>query len=186
MSTSKESVREQYCRSKFVAVGAQEFRRSAIRHGFKIEGYNLRPTQVMTFVDKQRNDDVTAITRLGERYFEATNAGDAERCIATMAADVIIMPPDAPSIIGVEQLRRRSQAYHAQYSAKYKLVFDEIEVFGDTAFARTTVSGMRTQRSDGSVEQLLWRNLWIVKRQVDGQWKFWRIIFNAALFPEAH
>ena len=127
------------------------------------------------------NDDVSAIKKLGEQYFEATNAGNADRCIATMAPDVIIMPPNVPSIVGTEQLRLLSGDYHAKYSAKYKLIYDEVEVVGDFGFARTTVTGTRTSKSDGTVERLVWRNLWIVKRQADGEWKFWRIIYNSAL-----
>ena len=32
-----------------------------------------------------REPDIAAIKRLGQEYFDATNAGDAERCIATMS-----------------------------------------------------------------------------------------------------
>jgi len=127
----------------------------------------------------KKEDDVTAIKKLGEEYFAATNAGDADRCIATMAPDVIIMPPNVPTIMGTEQLRQVSHDYHDRYSAKYNVVYDEVEAVGDLGFVRATVTGMRSSRSDGSVEQLVWRNLWIIKRHADGEWKFWRIIFNA-------
>lgn len=127
------------------------------------------------------DDDVKAIKKVGEEYFEATNVGDPDRCIATMAPDVIIMPPGRPSIFGKEQLRRLSHDYHTTFELKYHLVYDEVEATGDFGFARTTVTGTRTSRSDGSVEKLVWRNLWIVKRQDDGKWKFWRIMFNSAV-----
>jgi len=127
------------------------------------------------------DDDVQAIKQLGEEYFEAANLGDANRCIATMAPDVVIMPPDRPSIAGKKELRRLSHDYHAKFKLNYTLVYDEVEVMGDLAFARATATGTRTALSDGSVEKLLWRNLWILKRQADGKWKFWRIIFNSPL-----
>lgn len=66
------------------------------------------------------------------------------------------------------------------FELNYHLVYDEVEATGDLGFARTTVTGTRTSRSDGSVEKLVWRNLWIVKRQDDGKWQFWRIMFNSA------
>jgi hypothetical protein len=28
------------------------------------------------------------------------------------------------------------------------------------------------------------KNLWIFKRQADGEWKFWRIMFNSTISPE--
>lgn len=122
--------------------------------------------------------DIAAIKRLGEEYFSATNAGDTDRCIAAMAPDVIIMPPHQATIVGVQQLRPVSHEYRARFEANYKLIYDEIEVFGDLAIVRSTVTGTRRLRSGGASEHLLWRNLWVVKR-TDGQWRFWRIIFNA-------
>ena len=126
------------------------------------------------------DDDVRAIKALGEEYFAATNLGDQNRCIATMAPDVVIMPPNRRSIIGKEELRHVSREYHSKFKLNYHVVYDEVEVMGDLAFARATATGTRTALSDGSVEELLWRNFWILKRQADGKWKFWRIIFNSA------
>ena len=130
-------------------------------------------------------DDVRQIRELGEEYFNATNLGDANRCLATMAPDVVIMPPDRPSIAGREELHRLSSDYHAKFELSYNLVYDEVEVTGDLAFARATVSGTRKSRSDGSVEALQWRNLWVFRRQPGGKWKFWRIMFNSATPPRA-
>jgi len=118
------------------------------------------------------NDDVEAIKKVGREYFEATNAGDPDRCIATMAPDVIIMPPDRPSIVGARQLRRLSHDYHETFELKYRLVYDQIDVEGILAFARATVTGKRKSKSDGRIEKVVWRNLWVLKRQPDGEWKF--------------
>jgi ketosteroid isomerase-like protein len=74
--------------------------------------------------------DVKAIKRLGEEYFAATNAGDPDRCWAVMATDVIIMPPDRPSIVGKGEIRRLSHDYHATYELNYTLVYDEAEMAG--------------------------------------------------------
>ena len=90
------------------------------------------------------NADEIAIKQLGEEYFAATNAGNAERCIATMAPDVVIMPPERPIIFGHEQLRALAHGYHATYDLSYSLMFDEVETHGDWGFVRATVSGNRT------------------------------------------
>ena len=125
-----------------------------------------------------REQDIAAIKRLGQEYFDATNEGDAERCITTMADDVVIMPANRPTITGTKQLRALSKDYHATYAAQYELHYDEVEAGQDFGFARATVSGTRKLKLDGSIENVMWRNLWIFKRQADGGWKFWRIIFN--------
>jgi ketosteroid isomerase-like protein len=101
------------------------------------------------------DDDVKAIKELGEEYFEAANLGDANRCIATMAPDVVIMPAGRPSIVGSEELRHVSHDYHAKFKLNYTLVYDEVEVIGDLAFARATSTGTPTASSDGSVENLI-------------------------------
>jgi uncharacterized protein (TIGR02246 family) len=136
-------------------------------------------------MDATTDDDLKAIKRLGEEYFHATNAGDAEQCIALMDSDVIIMPPNRPPIAGTEQLRRLSREYHSAFELKYNLAYDEVERAGHLGFARSTVTGTRTSKSDGRVEKLVWQNLWVVKRQADGQWKFWRIMFNSPISSPA-
>lgn len=130
--------------------------------------------------DSTDDADVAAIKKLGHDYFNATNAADPERAAATMAADVIIMPPDRLPIVGKEEIRRLAGEYHAAYELKYNLDYDEVQTAGDWGFARATVSGTRTSKSGGGVEQVSLKNLWILKKQADGQWKFWRIMFNNA------
>jgi ketosteroid isomerase-like protein len=124
------------------------------------------------------DDDVEAIRALGNEYYAAANVGDVNRCNATMAPDVIVMPPERASIIGIDEVRRASSEYHATHEVSYNLIYDEITVCGDIAVARSTATGTRSLRSDGGIENLLWRNLWVLKRQPDGTWKFWRIMFN--------
>ena len=128
-------------------------------------------------------DDVDAIKKVGEEFFAATNAGDLDRRMATMAYDAIIMPPDRPTIVGKKEIRRLSQDYQAKFQEKCILAYDEVETAGDWGFVRSTVTATRTAKSDGGVEKVSLKNLWIVKRQADGEWKFWRIIFNSNHAP---
>ncbi len=124
------------------------------------------------------DDDVKAIKKVGEEFFAATNAGDLDRRMATMAPDAIIMPPDRPPILGKGEIRRLSHDYQATFEEKCILVYDEVETAGNWGLVRATVTGTRTSKSGGEVEKLSLKNLWIVKRQADGKWKFWRIMFN--------
>ena len=57
------------------------------------------------------DDDVKAIKKLGEEFFAGVNAEDLDRRMATMHPDVVIMPPDRPSIVGKEEIRRLSRDY---------------------------------------------------------------------------
>jgi len=123
--------------------------------------------------------DAKAIRSLGEEFFEAVAAGDLDRRMATMDPRTIIMPPDRPSIVGGGEIRRLSSDYAAEYEEQCSLVYEEIETAGNWGFVRATVTGTRTSKSSGRIEMVNLKNLWIVKRQPDGQWKFWRIMFNS-------
>ena len=127
------------------------------------------------------DDDVKAIKKLGEEFFAAVNAADLDRRMATMAPDVIIMPPDRPAIMGKEEIRRLSQEYAASFEEQCSVAFDEVETAGHWGFARAMVTGRRTSKVGGEVENVSLKNLWIFKRQSDGKWKFWRIMFNGAM-----
>ena len=127
--------------------------------------------------------DVEEIKKLGQDYFDATNAGNPDRAAATMAPDVVIMPPDRLPIVGKKEIRRFAHDYHAKFELKYALEYDEVETAGDWGFARATVTGTRTSKSCGAVEQVTLKNLWIFKKQADGKWNFWRIMFNSTVSP---
>ena len=126
------------------------------------------------------DDAVKAIKKVGEEFFAGVNAGDLDRRMATMDPDGIIMPPDRPSIVGKEEIRRLSHDYSATFEEQCSLVYDEVETAGDWGFARATVTGTRTSKSSGGVDKVSLKNLWIVKRQADGSWRFWRIMFNSS------
>jgi ketosteroid isomerase-like protein len=129
-------------------------------------------------------NELEGIKKIGEEFFAGTNSGDLDRRMATMAQDTIIMPPDRPSIVGKKEIRRLSQDYQRKFEEKCILTYDEIEVAGDLGFVRATVIATRTSNSDGVVEKMNLKNLWIVKKQADGEWKFWRIMFNHNPLPE--
>ena len=131
-------------------------------------------------------DDVNAIRRLGEEFFAGVATADLDRRMATMEPDAIIMPPDRPSIVGAQEIRRRSHDYAAVFQEECSVVYDEVETVGHWGFVRATVTGIRTYKSRGAIEKVNLKNLWIVKRRTDGQWKFWRIMFNStSLDPNA-
>lgn len=125
------------------------------------------------------DEDMQAIRKLGEEFFAGVAAADLDRRMATMDPDAVIMPPDRPSIVGKEEIRRLSHDYSAVFQEKCSVVYDEVETAGPWGFVRATVTGTRTYKSGGGVENVNLKNLWIVKRQADGQWKFWRIMFNS-------
>jgi len=77
------------------------------------------------------DDDVRAIKKLAEEFFAGVNAGDLDRRMATMDPDAVIMPPDRPSIVGKEEIRRLSHDYSTSFEEQCSLVYDEVEAAGN-------------------------------------------------------
>jgi ketosteroid isomerase-like protein len=115
------------------------------------------------------DDDVKTMRRLGEEFFAGVNAGDLDRRLATMDLDTAVMPPDRPSIVRKEEIRRLSTEYSAVFEEKCSLVYDEVETVGHWGFVRATVTGTRTTKLGGGVEKVNLKNLWIVKKQAIGR-----------------
>jgi ketosteroid isomerase-like protein len=122
--------------------------------------------------------DLLAIKKLGEEFFAAVNARDLERRMATMDSAVIIMPPDRPPIVGKEEVLRLSRDYVANFEETCSLAYKEVEVAGTWGFARAVVTATCRSKANGRIEELSMTNLWILRRQPDGEWRFWRIMFN--------
>ena len=55
---------------------------------------------------------------------------------------------------------------------------DEVEIWGDWAYARTTITGTATPYGDGNPIQIDMKALQILRRQPDGSWKVSRYINN--------
>ena len=61
------------------------------------------------------DDDVKAIRRLGEEFFAGVATADLDRRMATMDPNAVIMPPNRPSIVGEQEIRRLSHDYAAVF-----------------------------------------------------------------------
>jgi ketosteroid isomerase-like protein len=161
---------------------------AAMNRSFEVAAIRVDGTLVIGGIGKRGlmdpkatiDDDLKAIKELGQEFFAAVNAGDLNRRMATMDPDVVIMPPGRPAIVGEKEMRRLSQDYAELFDEKCSVFYDEIKTAGHWGFVRATVTGTRTSRSDGGVEKVDLKNLWIVKRQPDGGWRFWRIMFNSS------
>lgn len=96
-----------------------------------------------------------------------------------MDPDIIIMPPDRPGTVGKEEFRRLSRDYSSAHEEKCTLFYEETQVIGSWAFVRSTLTGTRTVKPSGGMEKINLKNLCIVRKQANGEWKFWRIMFNS-------
>jgi predicted ester cyclase len=96
------------------------------------------------------------------------------------------MPPDRAARVGKETIQAATEAGMASVVAdEYVVSPEEIEVFGDTAYARGVYHAIRTPVAGGDPIVTDGKFMTILKRQADGTWKIYRDIFNSNVPPAA-
>ena len=111
-------------------------------------------------------------------YQRSLNEGDVDLVRSVYADDAVFMGQPVPTATGIEEI----VALYADLFSKrdYNIQFDiqEIELSGELGFVRTrsrvtiVPKGQNPEGSGGN------REVFVVKK-IDGEWKFYRYIFNA-------
>ena len=124
-------------------------------------------------------EDVAAIKKLIDDYLAAANAGDVSAVAAFYTDDAIRMPPNAPAKIGKEAIQSDVQTQLDQFTIKLGLEVVEVEVAGDWAFGRGSHTITLTPKAGGEPTEDSGKWIEILKRQPDGAWKIYRLIWNS-------
>ena len=118
------------------------------------------------------------IQNLIRTYQRSLNEADLDLVRTVYADDAIFIGQPFPTATGVEEI----VALYADFFSKldFDVQFDvqEIELSGDLGFVHTRSHGTivpKGQNPEGSEGN---REIFVVKK-IDGDWKFYRYIFNA-------
>ncbi len=123
--------------------------------------------------------DLAAINDNINRYESAMNAGDLDLWISLWADDAIQMAPDAPAVIGKEQIRAIYESIFSQFILKMIITNEEVRVAGDLSFSRGNYTLSMTPKAGGETIKIDGKYLSIEERQADGSWKIIRSCFNS-------
>jgi ketosteroid isomerase-like protein len=115
--------------------------------------------------------DIAAIEILTKECSRAWNEGDYEGYMALIDENALFLPPNA-----------YSNSFNS-LDFDVTITTEEIHVAGDLAFSRDGWKGSMNPK-DGS-EPILFDNktLSIYKRQADGSWKYWRVMYSSNTLP---
>jgi ketosteroid isomerase-like protein len=129
--------------------------------------------------------DVIAIEEVLNQYAVYANAGDLESWLSLHADDVVKMPPDAPAIFGIEDLRANFKPAFDDFDTSCVIYPEEAHVDGDLGYARGTYSISITPKAGGETISLMpdGKYLTILKRQPDGSWKISHDCYNSNVPP---
>ena len=122
--------------------------------------------------------DISAINNNIDQYASSMNAGDLNLWISLWADDAIQMAPDAPAVIGKEQMRAKYESIFPLFIFKTTITNEEVKIGGDLACSHGNYTVSMTPKAGGETIVIDGKYLSIEERQADGSWKIIRSCFN--------
>ena len=122
--------------------------------------------------------DEQAINAVREREITAFSAGAVDSLLAVMAPDVVIMPPDEPTVIGTDAARKWAQAVVNTATVNGRYTDAKITVNGDWAIERYTGVLRVTPKTGGAATEDVIKGIHIYHRQPDGSWRMVQNVWN--------
>ncbi len=118
------------------------------------------------------------IQNLLQTYQRSLNEADVDLVRAVYADDAIFIGQPFPTATGIEEIVALYEDFLSKLDFDVQFDVQEIELSGDLGFVRTRSHGTivpKGQNPEGSEGN---REIFVVKK-IDGEWKFYRYIFNA-------
>jgi uncharacterized protein (TIGR02246 family) len=118
-----------------------------------------------------------SIEVLLKAYETALNTNDIEVILNLYGQSPVFMPQHAPALIGREAVRAGYRQVFETIQLKVTFTIHEVEVLGDTAWARTSSAG-RTRILAAGIEVAEGNNELFVFKRENGEWKIHRYLFS--------
>ena len=113
-------------------------------------------------------------------YIRAVEAEDVDALMKFYARDAVQMPPGAPNISGIDEIRAAWEVYFAEYEVlEAESWVDEVIVSSDRAFARGHFTQKSRSRASGAIFRETGRFAESAKRLSDGTWVMTTEIWNS-------
>jgi uncharacterized protein (TIGR02246 family) len=116
------------------------------------------------------------IEQVLREYEKALNASDPDAVLALYGEDPVFMPQNAPAMIGREAVRKAYEQVFATIGLAVRFEIAEVEVLGESAWARTSSSGRTTVLASGQVVDEGNNELFVFRRE-SGDWRIHRYLF---------
>ncbi|MBI4474813.1 MAG: DUF4440 domain-containing protein [Acidobacteria bacterium] len=125
------------------------------------------------------SNEKNEITKLVQGYAAAVTAGDVQRWAATLSDDIVFQPPDQPQVSGkAAVVAWGKESFFDPFKMRLEFSFDEMELFGSSAFARGRFTLELTPRQAGGATQTTGKFMNIFRRDARGSWKYARAGFS--------
>ena len=129
--------------------------------------------------------DIVAVKDMLNQYAKGCNTGDFDFWMSLWADDGVQMPPDAPAVVGKEQIRENMKPVFDQFNYKVGIDILEAKVHGDLGLTRCNGTVAVTPKAGGETIHSLpdAKALTLYERQSDASWKIVYDCFNSNVSP---
>jgi uncharacterized protein (TIGR02246 family) len=130
---------------------------------------------------RARSADMAAIEKLHEADAAATLAHDREQLLALWAEDGVALQPGQPPMVGKAAIRAAMDENFRLYPQlkvlKYSADVRDVQVSGDIAYEWGFFEATGKVSATAEASSFRARMLRVLRRQVDGSWKFARVMW---------
>lgn len=117
-----------------------------------------------------------SIEALVKAYERALNTNDIESILNLYGESPVFMPQHAPALVGRDAVRAGYQQVFDTIKLNIEFTIYEVEILGDTAWARTSSAGRTTILAAGIDVTEGNNELFVFKRET-GEWRIHRYLF---------
>jgi ketosteroid isomerase-like protein len=122
--------------------------------------------------------DVEAVEEMVVELDKVTGEGDLEALLSFLTEDFVSLPPGEPPIVGRETLRSHHQPLFEAF--ELDIVHEPVETsaLGEVVIQWGNCRGSFRPKGGGDAIPVDQKYLFVFKKQSDGSFKIWRLIFN--------
>ena len=125
--------------------------------------------------------DVKAIQNYFQRYAAAATAGDLDAYRKFWTDDVVWLPPDAPTVEGIEACMNDARPRFEEFTQEEELIVKEIKFGATFTFVRVDYTYKATPKGDGEPVEEDGKGVFLMKRKPDGSWVSTHCIWNSSI-----
>lgn len=142
----------------------------------------LLATAAPSLVYAKDVSDEQAIRQAVARYETALNAADTATIVDLYSKDGVQMAPDAPAAVGRDAVKAAYDGTFKAIALNLKFTLDEVKVLGkSSALVRShSIGTLKVNGLEQPAGTAAFKELFVLNKQSDGQWKFTHYSFSAA------
>lgn len=118
------------------------------------------------------------IRKLLTAWASAVRRADAAAIASLVTEDAEFWSQGAAPLVGRAMVETAMAAFLGQYELDQHFEMQELVISGDLAFARGLERNRVTPRSGGEPKEVLQRAFSVIRRELDGRWRFARGMTN--------